>query len=155
MHLVAALAFLLVASMALVATYLIALSRTWLAARGLSLERAANDYAAWFHLASMAVILLLFVATVKYFTGRRAPTRFAFAGGGLFVVLWYAARALSHWYLSSVASTSVIYGSLATLVVLVLWIYYSSCVFLLSAEFVKVLRGKDQVLSGRQEDRSV
>lgn len=55
----------------------------------------------------------------------------AFLGGGA----WEIAKRLFTWYLDNIASYSVVYGSVATLIVLMFWVYLSGFIILLGAEF--------------------
>ncbi len=54
----------------------------------------------------------------------------AFLGGGA----WEAAKRIFAWYLDNLASYSLVYGSVATLIVLMLWVYLSGIIILLGAE---------------------
>lgn len=49
-------------------------------------------------------------------------------------LLWEAAKQLFGWYVLHLGGFSVIYGSLSTLVIFFLWIYYSSVILLLGGE---------------------
>lgn len=49
-------------------------------------------------------------------------------------VLWEAAKQLFGWYVAHLARYSMVYGSLSTLAVLFLWMYYSSVILLLGGE---------------------
>ena len=54
-------------------------------------------------------------------------------------LLWEAAKQLFGWYVSHLGGFSVIYGSLSTLAIFFLWIYYSSAILLLGGEIVFLL----------------
>jgi len=54
----------------------------------------------------------------------------AFLGGGA----WEGAKRVFAWYLDNLASYSLVYGSVATLIVLMLWVYLSGIIILLNAE---------------------
>jgi membrane protein len=89
---------------------------------------------------TMAAVTIVFMVLLKYFSKEKVHTRYAFWGGLVFSSLWMIAIQVFGYYLRNVASYSMLYGSLATLITIVIWIYYSACVLLLSAEFTDVLQ---------------
>ena len=54
-------------------------------------------------------------------------------------LLWELAKHLFVWYVVHLARYSVFYGSLSTLVIFVLWVYYSSTILVVGGEFVYFL----------------
>jgi membrane protein len=54
----------------------------------------------------------------------------AFLGGGA----WEIAKRVFAWYLDNLASYSLVYGSVATMIVLMLWVYLTGIIILLGAE---------------------
>ncbi len=52
---------------------------------------------------------------------------------------WELAQSLFVWYLENFGNYSVIYGSVGTVIILLLWIYLSSAILLLSAEICNAL----------------
>ena len=54
----------------------------------------------------------------------------AFLGGGV----WEVAKRVFAWYLDNMASYSLVYGSVATMIVLLLWVYLTGIIILLGAE---------------------
>jgi uncharacterized BrkB/YihY/UPF0761 family membrane protein len=69
--------------------------------------------------------------------------------------LWEAAKHLFTWYVTHIARYSIFYGSLSTLVIFVLWAYYSSTILVVGAEFAYFLEEDrqrqrlDKAYSGR------
>lgn len=63
----------------------------------------------------------------------------ALAGAGLFFALWEAVRLAYGAYVTSVARFGVLYGSFATPVLLILWVFYTANVLLFCLSFVAVL----------------
>jgi membrane protein len=49
-------------------------------------------------------------------------------------LLWEVAKQLFGWYVRHVGRFSVVYGSLGTITILFLWIYYSSAILLLGSD---------------------
>ncbi len=86
--------------------------------------------------ASLVLLALLFGAIYKVLPDRDLRWRDVLVGSIVTAGLFTAGKAVIALYLarSSVASA---YGAAGTLMVLLLWIYYSALIFLLGAEFTK------------------
>jgi membrane protein len=54
-------------------------------------------------------------------------------------VLWELAKHLFTWYVVHLATYSFFYGSLSTLIILILWVYYSSTILIVGGEFAYFL----------------
>jgi membrane protein len=54
-------------------------------------------------------------------------------------LLWEGAKHLFAWYVANIAEYSLFYSSLSALVVFVLWIYYSSTIFIVGGELLYLL----------------
>ena len=72
----------------------------------------------------------------------RVPLRHGLAGAAIFFVLWESAREIYAFYVTSIAGFGVLYGSLATPILLVLWTFYSANILLFSMAFVAAM-GRD------------
>jgi membrane protein len=83
-------------------------------------------------------VLALFVFTIAYrlFPHARVKTGHAFKGALFTSVFLEAAKHFFTWYVVSVAHFGKIYGSLTTVFVFLLWVFYSSSIFLIGAEIV-------------------
>jgi len=68
--------------------------------------------------------------------------RNAFAGALFVTVMWELAKHFFTWYVKHAVYIGTIYGSLTTFILFLLWVYYSSCIFLLGAEFVNNLNSE-------------
>ncbi|GMV48942.1 MAG: hypothetical protein NBKEAIPA_00744 [Nitrospirae bacterium] len=69
----------------------------------------------------------------RYLPHQRPTWRGATIGGAVFSLLWIAAKALFVTYLEDAALYTQLYGSLLEVVLLLLWVYYSSTLVLLGA----------------------
>lgn len=69
----------------------------------------------------------------KILSGPNMNLRYSFYGSLLFTALWELAKQLFAWYVSNFGAYNKFYGSLETLMLLLLWIFYSSNIFLFSA----------------------
>ena len=65
--------------------------------------------------------------------------RFIWPGALLSAVLFEAAKTVFVIYLNHFSSFDRIYGSIASVIVLLVWVYYSAYIFLLGAEFSSML----------------
>ncbi len=89
-------------------------------------------------LVTAASIVVGFVVVVRVFSPHRIMTRFAVFGGVLFVVFFEGAHAVYDVYLEHITNISAMYGSFATLVILILWMYYCAVLLLVCFHAVKV-----------------
>jgi membrane protein len=105
---------------------------------GLSAETVGlvERVSAWF--AAVAFIFLLFLLLYKYVPARRIPWRMALTAAAFTAVCWEVLKQGFAFYLTRLASYQSIYGGIATLVVVVVWFYYLSIVFVLGAEVAQV-----------------
>ncbi|MCK4739495.1 MAG: YihY/virulence factor BrkB family protein [Deltaproteobacteria bacterium] len=91
-------------------------------------------------LKSFLPTLLTITATTfvyKLVGGSAVNTRATFYGAVVFTVLWQLAGTVFSFYVSHLAFYNKFYGSLGALMVFLLWIYYSSSIFLLGASFAE------------------
>ena len=106
---------------------------------------------------SFAIVSALFAAIYKILPDRRLEWRDMIVGAVGTAFLFTVGKTLIGLYLgsSSVASS---YGAAGALVIVLLWIYYSSQIFLLGAEFTKVWashHGSAEAFAVRQEGAPV
>lgn len=86
---------------------------------------------------SLSVIAALFAAMFKLLPDARILWRDVWIGAGITAVLFTVGKFLIGLYLGHSGAASA-YGAAGSLVLIVLWIYYSSMIFLLGAEFTYV-----------------
>jgi membrane protein len=60
-------------------------------------------------------------------------------------ILWEVAKQLLGWYILHMGKFSVVYGSLATLAISLLWIYYTSAIFLFGGEIASLLEQEKSI----------
>jgi membrane protein len=85
------------------------------------------------------LLAIVLSAALKFIPHRRVHTRAALAGGLLCALLWEGAKRLFAWYVGSVAQYNMIYGSLGTLVVGLIYIHLCTSLFLFSAEVAAIV----------------
>ena len=82
-------------------------------------------------LSMFAVFLLLY----KFIPNTKTNWKHIWPGALLAAVLFELARILFIFYLENFANYQLIYGSITSIIVLFIWIYYSSFIMILGAEF--------------------
>ena len=135
--------FLLLVS--LTASAVISAFGTWLTSLSPMLETVVHivNFAV-----SLAVITLLFAAIYKILPDRRLTWHDVFVGALCTALLFTLGKSLIGFYIGSVGVAKG-FGAAGTLVVILLWIYYSAVIFLLGAEFTRAWSGKE---AARPED---
>lgn len=85
---------------------------------------------------SFALCTALFVALMRLSAGEKPQLRFLVVGAAMGAILFSVGRQLLALYLSTAAVVSA-YGAAGSLVVLLMWIYFSSAVLLFAASCAK------------------
>lgn len=88
--------------------------------------------------ASLLVYVLTFAFLYHYLPDRRVRWRQALTGGVITAVLFSGGRYLIGLYIAQAAPGSA-YGSMGTLVILLVWIYYATLVFFIGALITAVI----------------
>jgi membrane protein len=108
----------------------------WLGLQEFAEVRALQ--AVYGQLLAFGFIFLMFVLMYRYLPARRIRWRIAFVAATFTSVSWELLKAGFAWYVANFADYTSTYGALATLILLVFWIYYSSVVFILGGEVGQV-----------------
>ncbi len=91
-------------------------------------------------LLSTLMIILFFYLSIRIFTRKAGLLGNSIIWGALlFSLLWNAAKYFFNIYITKLASINVLYGSMAWIITMILWIYYSALVLFISLEFIKSL----------------
>ena len=94
------------------------------------------------------ILMLLIVAIVyKFLPFRKVQIRNALMGAVFTAIMLESAKHLFTFYVIKVAHFGTIYGPLSAFVIFLLWVYYSSCIFLIGAELVHNLQGSGKKTS--------
>ncbi|MEJ2447752.1 MAG: YihY/virulence factor BrkB family protein [Anaerolineales bacterium] len=89
------------------------------------------------------VPFLFFYSLYRIIPMGRVPIKAAGFSALVITLLWRAASSAFQWYLASgLARYEVIFGSLSAIVVVLLWIYYSSLIIFLGAHICAAAAGK-------------
>jgi membrane protein len=87
------------------------------------------------YLISLGAIVL--GAMILYYFGphRRQSWRRVWPGAVLTTILWLAATSIFAWYVRNIANYNVLYGGIATVVLLLVWMYVLSIIAFVGCEF--------------------
>jgi membrane protein len=90
---------------------------------------------------SLAGITVLFALIFRYVPEVKIPWKDVWIGAFVTAVLFSIGKTLIGLYLGKAAVGSA-YGAAGSLVVILVWVYYSSMIFLFGAEFTQVLSSR-------------
>lgn len=86
------------------------------------------------HLLSAVVLIAFYLITIKLFLNINIRFRYRLFSAVVFCLLWLMARQLFSLYISHITEVSVLYGSLSSVILILMWIFYSAIALLFSVE---------------------
>jgi len=88
-------------------------------------------------------MLIFFIVVIMYklLPMKKVQLRNAIAGSLFTTLLLEAAKHIFTFYVVKVVHLGTVYGPLSAFVIFLLWVFYSSCIFLIGAEVVHNLQG--------------
>ncbi|MCP4291025.1 MAG: YihY/virulence factor BrkB family protein [bacterium] len=94
----------------------------------------------------MAFFLNLVALSILYYVAPEAKQRFVWILPGAFTstILWLLASSVFRIFLANFGHYNKTYGSLATVVILMIWLWISGLIFLLGAEINALMRRKEE-----------
>ena len=98
--------------------------------------------------ANFLLSAVIFAAIFKFVPVVQVTWRAAAAGAFFTAILFAAGRLVLAWYLGREAEASA-YGAATSLVLLLIWIYYSAQILFLGAQFSQSFQGTARRRSGR------
>jgi len=81
------------------------------------------------------ISVIMFIILYRTIPLNRVTWRDVWLGGLIAGLIWEAARQIYAWYLSNVATHSLVYGSVGVIIGFLLWAYLSAMILLIGAEF--------------------
>ncbi|HKJ91804.1 MAG TPA: YihY/virulence factor BrkB family protein [Longimicrobiales bacterium] len=105
----------------------------------------------WARVAAFFTLWVMFLVIYRYLPPRRIRWRTGLVAATFTAVLFEVLKLAFSWYVTRIANYSSTYGNIATFLVLVFWIYYSSIVFVLGGEVAQV--GAMQAVRKHQRER--
>jgi membrane protein len=105
------------------------------------LERYIDDYTLYIirpinFVVSFAIITLIFAIIYKYLPDTKLKWRVTWVGALITAVLFTLGKYLIGWVLGS-TNLNVMYGAAGSIVIFVLWVFYSSIIFFFGAEITQ------------------
>ena len=91
------------------------------------------------NLVSLLVLIGFYLVTVKLFLNVKIKWRYQFLSGLIFCILWILARQFFGLYIQHISEVNLLYGSLSSVILFLMWIFYSSMALLFSLEVMYVL----------------
>lgn len=92
----------------------------------------------------LVVTIATFTALYKILPNTQVPWGSALVGGVFAGVMWEIAKYAFSYYVANFANYNQVYGSLGGVILLLLWIYYSSIIVILGAEMAS-MRSRHQL----------
>jgi membrane protein len=97
----------------------------------------ANSF--FLYMAGWSSLVLLFTSIYKILPQHPVSTRRALAGGLTAAFLWEVVRRILTWYFANISLVNVVYGSFATVIVVLLTMEVGAVILLLGAEVIAEL----------------
>ena len=91
------------------------------------------------NLLSAFIVLVFYLATTKLFLNIKIKWRYRLISGIVFCLLWMVARKVFGIYIQHISEVNLLYGSLSSVIVILMWVFYSSMALLFSIEVMFVL----------------
>ena len=88
---------------------------------------------------SVIVLIAFYLGTIKLFLNIKIQLRHRLVSALVFCSLWILARKLFSLYISHITEVNLLYGSLSSVIVILMWIFYSSLALLFSVEVLHAL----------------
>lgn len=98
------------------------------------------------HVLPWLVTTVFFALVYKIIPTGRVAWRSALIGSAVFAALMEIAKVVFAWYVSRYTRYDIIFGSLETVVILVLWVFYISTILLFCAEIISSYQRRDLIL---------
>jgi membrane protein len=92
------------------------------------------------------VTVLFFTILYKVIPTGKIPMGIAITGGAIFSALMEVAKHFFAWYVANYTRYNVIFGSLETVVILVIWVFYIALILLFCAELMASFMRRDLIL---------
>ena len=91
------------------------------------------------NLISALVLIVFYLVTVKLFLNIKIRFRYQILAAFIFCILWLIARKFFGFYIQNISEFNLLYGSLSSVIVILMWIFYSSIVLLFAVEVMYML----------------
>jgi membrane protein len=93
-----------------------------------------------FWISSVLIILVMLFALYYLIPYEKLPKRVALLSAIWTTFLWEIARSLFGYYVQFFLGSSALYGAFVLIIVILFWVFYSSCIFIIGAEIGQLYR---------------
>jgi membrane protein len=94
------------------------------------------------HTISVLVPIVFFWIATRIFLNVKVRIRHTLISGCVFSLLWHSARSFFGIYIAHVTRVNDLYGSLSSIILILIWIFYSAVVLLFAVEIMNVLHNR-------------
>ncbi|MBD3419817.1 MAG: hypothetical protein GF398_06855 [Chitinivibrionales bacterium] len=90
-------------------------------------------------LVTLLVLVVFFLSTVRIFLHSNFRLRHLLISAVTFSVLWNVARLVFGFHITHISRVNLVYGSLGSIVIVLMWIFYSAITLLYAVEVLRLL----------------
>lgn len=98
-----------------------------------------------FRIISIVMMLGMFFLLYYFIPYEKLKKRVALLSAFWTTLLWEVARSIFGYYIRYFFDSGAIYGAFVLIVVILLWVFYSSCIFIIGAEIGQLFRERHQL----------
>ena len=69
-------------------------------------------------------------------------------------LLWEVARNIFKYYINNMLSGNPLYGAFVLIIAILLWVFYSACLFIVGAEIGQLFRERQLIKDERRNEKS-
>ena len=118
-------------------------------AEGLNISLGVMSGALLRYAVPYLITVIFFYFIYRIIPSNKIRPAVALGGSALFALLMEIAKQLFTWYVANYTRYNVIFGSLGTIVILVIWAFYVALIFLFCAELMSSYQRRDIILLER------
>ena len=115
-------------------------------AEGLNISLGVMSGALLRYAVPYLITVIFFYFIYRIIPSNKIRPAVALGGSALFALLMEIAKQLFTWYVANYTRYNVIFGSLGTIVILVIWAFYVALIFLFCAELMSSYQRRDIIL---------
>jgi membrane protein len=112
-------------------------------AKGFNISLGAMSGALLRYAVPYLITVIFFYFIYRIIPSKKIQPAVALGGSALFALLMEIAKQLFTWYIANYTRYNVIFGSLGTMVILVIWAFYVALIFLFCAELMSSYQRRD------------
>lgn len=102
-------------------------------------------------LSSLFIMLILFFMLYYLIPYEKLPKKVAVVSALSTTLLWELARRFFGYYIQNFLGKNPFYGAFVLIIVILLWVFYSSCIFIVGAEIGQLFREKSEMVNNEKK----